>query len=301
MGGTPGLDPAGTGPLQTTQDQLFAGTEATVVSHAVVTDLHADELRAGETQQALNRIISMVAGDKMILAADRLTASRNEDEARSDSADLAAAAQNLAAAQDRLASVLAEQHQAVVAVTGALPFPAAGLSVLGPAALSPAELAAWFSQSGFSDLTAASIDQLTGWYAAQGGAEGIRDDVAFAQAVLETGGFSSPDALTLNNYAGIGHCDTCAAGWAFPSPRAGVLGQLQLLRIFADAGAEPNSPAPAVAALTTSQQPRHGCCSTWESLTGVWATDPTYGAQILAIYQQMLAFTVSNLSSTSTG
>ena len=54
--------------------------------------------------------------------------------------------------------------------------------------------------------------------------------MAFAQAVLETGGFSSPDAVDLNNYAGIGHCDTCGQGWAFPSPQAGVLGQLQLLR-----------------------------------------------------------------------
>ncbi len=43
-------------------------------------------------------------------------------------------------------------------------------------------------------------------------------------------------------------------------------------------------------ALTPAQEGRSGCCQTWESLTGIWATDPTYGAQILSIYQEMLAF-----------
>jgi hypothetical protein len=120
----------------------------------------------------------------------------------------------------------------------------------------------------------------------------VRGDVAFAQAILETGGFSSPDAVNLNNYAGIGHCDTCSTGWAFPSPRGGVDGQLQLLQIFAG-GTPPDPIAPVLAALVPSKESSLGCCSTWEALTGVWATDPTYGSQILSIYQQMLQFASS--------
>ena len=138
------------------------------------------------------------------------------------------------------------QRAAISTVVGSAS-PSPGLSVLGRAALSPAQLTTWYSATGYADLTTATIDQLTDWYASQGVAEDVRADVAFAQAVLETGGFSSPDAVTLNNYAGIGHCDSCSAGWAFPSPEGGVLGQLQLLRIFADPGGTPQNFDPAVA------------------------------------------------------
>ena len=31
-----------------------------------------------------------------------------------------------------------------------------------------------------------------------------------------------------------------------------------------------------------------GCCPTWYSLTGTWATAPTYGPVILALYRQVL-------------
>jgi hypothetical protein len=33
-----------------------------------------------------------------------------------------------------------------------------------------------------------------------------------------------------------------------------------------------------------------GCCSTWMSLAGTWAGAPTYGYDILNIYNQMLAW-----------
>jgi hypothetical protein len=108
--------------------------------------------------------------------------------------------------------------------------------------------------------------------------------------------------VSLNNYAGIGHCDSCASGFAFPSPYGGVLGHVQLLRIFADAGPAPNgAPAPVLPSLAPAHQFRAGCCSTWESLTGIWASDPSYGEQILLIYQQMLASAVTPNQTASTG
>jgi hypothetical protein len=167
------------------------------------------------------------------------------------------------------------------------------LSLLGGSALTASELAAWFNWEGYADLTSAPIDKLAGWYISYGQKMGVRGDVAFAQAVLETGGFASPDAVDINNFAGIGHCDTCASGFSFPSPEKGVLGHVQLLRIFATTAAPPpHAPPPVLDLLTPAQQPRAGCCSTVQSLTGVWATDPTYGAQILGIYQQMLDYAI---------
>jgi mannosyl-glycoprotein endo-beta-N-acetylglucosaminidase len=291
--GLPGLFSIGASPLQVTQEQYFAESQAAVVSQTVVTDLRSDEVTALRAGRTLQQVRAAVATDKIDVASDAQAATRHAAQVAADSAGLLAAQQNLTTGQSRLASVLAIQRSAISAVTRSAS-PSPGLSVMGRTALSPAQVAAWYSASGYADLVPATIEQLTGWYAAQGTTVGVRADVAFAQAVLETGGFSSPDAVTLNNYAGIGHCDSCAAGWTFPSPEGGVLGQLQLLRIFADPSGTPESPRPVLAALTASRESRHGCCSTWESLTGVWASDPTYASQILGIYQRMLSFTLSS-------
>jgi hypothetical protein len=190
----------------------------------------------------------------------------------------------------------ARRIAAVAAVTGPegrSPDPVP--TILGGSALTAAQLVAWFGASGYVAATPASIGQLAGWYIEEGRAEGVRGDIAFAQAVVETGGFASPDAVRLNNYAGIGHCDTCRAGLRFPSPRYGVRGQVQLLRTFADptlTEAQLADP-PALAVLAPSLQSSRGCCRTWSSLTGHWATDPDYGRTILEVYQTMLSFALA--------
>jgi hypothetical protein len=37
-----------------------------------------------------------------------------------------------------------------------------------------------------------------------------------------------------------------------------------------------------------------GCCTTWVSIGGIWSTNPSYGFEILAIYNQMLAWVLTN-------
>jgi uncharacterized membrane protein len=166
-----------------------------------------------------------------------------------------------------------------------------GPTILGPSALSASQLVGWYASSGHADLTKAKFSDLAHWYLTNGTIEGVRGDVALAQAILETGGFSSADAVNLNNYAGIGHCDSCNAGLNFPSPEDGVIGQLQLLRTYAESSSAAALPQPLVlASLAPASQSRLGCCQTWNSLTGVWATDPDYGPEILAIYDSMLQY-----------
>ena len=208
-------------------------------------------------------------------------------------AELTAASRQLNDNQRHLASVRAELAAAVKALAGPSST-VAGVSVLGPSALDAGQLTAWYNSQGFGDLTSTNITQLAAWYIQAGTlGRGTGRHHVFAPAMLWTGGFSSPDAVNQNNYAGIGHCDTCSAGWAFPSAHAGVIGGCQLLRIFADAGdPPPGAPQPALPALTPANQGRSGCCQTWESLTGVWASDPTYGVQILSIYAQMVSSAV---------
>jgi hypothetical protein len=173
-------------------------------------------------------------------------------------------------------------------------------SILGRSALTRAQIVAWFRSDGRVVGTRTDIRQLATWYISEGKAEGVRGDIAFAQAVVETGGFDSPDAIHRNNYAGIGHCDSCGGGLRLPSPLGGVRTQIQLLRTFADptlTTADLPSPPP-VAALAPEDQTRRGCCRTWNSLTGVWATDPLYGRTVLEVYDEMLAYTVAEQAAT---
>ena len=283
--------------LETDQQQVIYSAEVETVAGVVDSNLGRDLTAARAAARDRARVAARVAGDDRDVraaaaeagtAGGRVAAAR--DALRTDAAHLSSAEHGLQAADTALTAALHD-----VAGPGG-PSATGGLSLIGGAALDAAQLVSWYDSQGYVDLTSAPIGQLAAWYLSAGRAEGIRGDVAFAQAVLETGGFSSPDSVNLNNYAGIGHCDSCAAGWAFPSAHAGVLGQAELLRIFADGSPPPGSPKPVLAALIPSRQGRRGCCSTWESLTGVWATDPSYGTQIIGIYQQMLAAALARRS-----
>jgi hypothetical protein len=124
---------------------------------------------------------------------------------------------------------------------------------------------------------------LARFFVEEGAGEGIRGDVAFAQAILETGSFTNDDTVNYNNYAGIGHCDSCPTGWNFPSPQEGVRAQIQLLKSYVY-----EKPEYKTELVDRRLRGPAGCCQTWNELSGVWATGGGYGAHIMRIYQEML-------------
>lgn len=161
------------------------------------------------------------------------------------------------------------------------------LSIMGRNAFTGPELAEWFDGRHVSSKAQAPISDLTHWYIAEGRDEGVRGDMAFAQAIIETGSFTNPDTVKYNNFAGIGHCDNCASGFDFPDPRLGVRAQIQLLKSYAEDHpdyhhklVDPRLHGPA------------GCCQSWNDLTRQWATDPTYGPKILDVYRKALDWLV---------
>jgi hypothetical protein len=193
----------------------------------------------------------------------------------------------------QLALTAAQKAQSVALATLGPPAADGSPTIMGPSVLEPAQLTGWFNGSFYRDLTAATVDQLTGWYVSEGTIENVRGDVAFAQAVVETGGFASPDAITLNNYAGIGHCDSCAAGLAFPTPQGGVRGQIQVLRVFASPPGTRLVQPPVVPAVAPGGAFGGGCCPSFQSLTGHYATAPDYGEVVLTLYKSMLDYALS--------
>ena len=166
---------------------------------------------------------------------------------------------------------------------------ATAVSVMGRCPrLSVDQMVAWFDSvpkgGTWSYKASVPLHDLVTMYVEEGNAEGVRGDLAFAQAIIETGYFSSVIAQTKNNFAGIGACDVASACTVatFPDARTGVRAQIQHLRAYAD-------PTASVATLHNPMvDPRFdlvspkGKAPTWNQFGhGIWATDPTYASKIV--------------------
>jgi hypothetical protein len=136
-------------------------------------------------------------------------------------------------------------------------------------------------------LIGVNIYRLADLYLSLGRIEGIRGDIAFAQAVHETGYFTfGKDVLPeQNNYAGIGAVGGGFQGAYFTTPEEGVRAQIQHLKAYANM--DP--------LLSEKVDPRfdyvkRGIAPYWTDLNGKWAVPGGfYGESILAIYNEMKA------------
>ena len=182
---------------------------------------------------------------------------------------------------------------------GPLPVPPfVPVPIMGPSRLTAGQLAAWFDGrlAGVAGSYRASVpvETLAAYYVDEGAAEGVTGDVAFVQAVVETGWFRFPGLVQpgYNNFAGIGATDTGARPASFPDARTGVRAQIQHLRAYADASAfactVPPLHHPCVDPRFVLVLPK-GKAPTWNQLgSGNWATASTYASTILTLYNEAL-------------
>jgi len=255
---------------------------------------------------AVNRVVDLSAGSHY---AESVATVDNHEIDRLEGAinDLVSQRDKQAAARDDLAAAktkLDGQHadlQASVDKSTADVDKLGGVPVLGPPSLTGPELAAWFKSTGQRAHLAGTttIDELAEMYIQEGLDENVRGDLAFAQAVLETGSFGH---AADNNYSGIGACDSCTSEFLFPTPRDGVRAQIQFLLNYADPDSraanlqhppDPTlySPDPAKAAVMFDTFFGKGDAPVWNIMgNGNWATDPLYAGKVLAIYGKMLEF-----------
>jgi hypothetical protein len=181
------------------------------------------------------------------------------------------------------------------------PLHAMGQPVMGPTVLSPDEMVRWYRSTSASPRLSGgtTIDQLAQMFVDEGTAENVRGDVAFAQAYIETGGFSAGGSD--NNFSGLGACGGCGGQNRFPTALDGVRAQIQHLRNYADrdsraAGlAHPPSPYwygpdPGTAARNFDSFSAKGSVPTWQMMGhGNWAANPKYASDVLGTYDRMVA------------
>lgn len=174
-----------------------------------------------------------------------------------------------------------------------------GVYILGQAELTAADL------DGYAKGVNPAAPEVGKHYIEIGQTLGVRGDIAFAQAVLETGFFRYiPPGQ--NNFAGLGAIGGGELGHFFSTPADGVRAQLEHLWAYSTEKpllSEPIDPR--------FHFVRRGCAPTWEALGGKWAVPgystyrfetfahafsagDTYGQRILKIYAEMKQFARKN-------
>jgi len=200
------------------------------------------------------------------------------------------------------------------------PAPVGPGTIMGPSELTASQIAAYVCHVGRCATWEPEISptQMAQLFIDEGNLAGVRGDIAFAQAVLETGWFAypgSPPQSTVpvppagsstwpgyvlprdHNYGGLGAFPGSTVYMRMPTPQLGVRAQIQHLRDFADPNStSANLGAPFVArpgydATAFDQFPEKGQAPRWVDLDGRWAVPgTTYGQTILEIYNSMRSF-----------
>ena len=177
------------------------------------------------------------------------------------------------------------------------PLRAAGDPIMGPTVLNAGEMAAWLRTTGSSPRLSGgmALEQIAQIFVDEGTTENVRGDVAFAQAYIETGGFSAGGSD--NNFSGLGACDGCGGQNRFPNALEGIRAQIQLLKAYAGGGplVNPASPYwwgadPMTAANKYAKFGGTGSAPTWRQMGGgKWASDGGYSGKVLGTYDKMIA------------
>ena len=131
---------------------------------------------------------------------------------------------------------------------------------------------------------------LVAYYYEEGAREGVRPDMAFAQALKETGYFRYGGTVTpdQNNYCGLGTTSESVKGAYFSDSLLGVRAHIQHLLAYASTR-QPVEPVVDPRYDLVRSVYGDDTLGTWEDLNGRWAVPGyTYGQSILEMFDRIL-------------
>ena len=137
---------------------------------------------------------------------------------------------------------------------------------------------------------AVSAEEIVSYYYEEGTREGIRPDVAFAQALKETGFFRYGGTVTpdQNNFCGLGTTSATVKGSYFPNPQIGVRAHIQHLLAYSPTR-KPTLPLVDPRYNIVRKAYGNRTLGTWQDLNGRWAVPGNYyGQEILSMFKAML-------------
>ena len=137
---------------------------------------------------------------------------------------------------------------------------------------------------------AVSAEEIVSYYYEEGEREGIRPDVAFAQALKETGFFRYGGTVTpdQNNFCGLGTTSATVKGEYFPNPQIGVRAHIQHLLAYSSTR-KPTLPVVDPRYSLVRKAYGNRTLGMWQDLNGRWAVPGnSYGQEILSMFKAML-------------
>jgi len=170
--------------------------------------------------------------------------------------------------------------------------------IMGNSSVTAAQLVQLYTESGktfpsyYTDR-GVDLNAFAQMYIDEASAEGVRADIAFAQAMLETGylQFTGDVKISQFNFAGLGATGNGVTGEDFSSYgdnsngiRMGIRAQIQHLKAYASTDPLNNEQIDNRFGYVT-----RGCAPTVGQLSGTWAGDTTYGTKIAAIAAKISA------------
>lgn len=135
-----------------------------------------------------------------------------------------------------------------------------------------------------------SPEEIVAYYYEEGEREGIRPDVAFCQALKETGFFRyGGDVIPeQNNFCGLGTTGGGVKGEFFATPQLGVRAHIQHLLAYSSTR-RPTMPVVDPRYSIVRQAYGSRTLGTWQDLNGRWAVPGRYyGQEILSMFRDVL-------------
>lgn len=164
------------------------------------------------------------------------------------------------------------------------------LSIMGPPLATQEQCLNYLLKRNRFPMITVSPKQLVEYFYEEAFLEGVRPDVAFAQALHETGNFRyGGDVVPLqNNYCGLGTTGGGVKGAWFPNAQIGIRAQIQHLLAYSSKRA-PKLPLVDPRYELVKNSDKFGQSVTWTDLNGKWAVPgKTYGQKILTIHAKIL-------------
>ena len=168
-----------------------------------------------------------------------------------------------------------------------------GTKIMGSSDASIEQMTALFYASGheypadiYSPRGASTIEDFCQIVYEESAAEGVKAEVLFSQAMVETGWLQFGGSVRAEqcNFGGLGAVSNSVAGASFPNVRIGLRAQVQHLKAYAS-----NDPLNNSCVDPRFQFVKRGIAPTVEVLNGRWAVPGTgYGQSITSLVERML-------------
>lgn len=164
------------------------------------------------------------------------------------------------------------------------------ITIFGDPEISQEDMVRYIKKRNPNPKINCTVEELVGYYYAEGKREGIRPDIAICQAIKETGtwNYGGDVSPNQNNYCGLGATGNKVAGAIFPTPEIGARAHIQHLLAYTSKR-KPRTEIvdPRYELIATARPHIFGKIFTWTGLNGLWAVPGHhYGEDIINLWQQ---------------